>query len=86
MKFFLPMKLKLLSLFFFLGIISLFSQTKVSGHVYDEMNVPVAYANVLFKGTTEGQKKSGKQVFPNFPKRKAQHNGRNTPSRSKAGG
>ena len=53
MKFFLLMNLKLL-IVFFLGIGTVFSQTKVSGHVYDEMNAPVAYANVLFKGTTEG--------------------------------
>jgi hypothetical protein len=26
----------------------------VSGYVYDESNEPVAYANVLFKGSTEG--------------------------------
>ena len=32
----------------------MFSQTKVGGYVFDEMNEPVAYANVLFKGTTEG--------------------------------
>lgn len=31
-----------------------FSQTKVSGYVFDENNVSVAYANVLFKGSTEG--------------------------------
>lgn len=33
---------------------SLFSQTKVSGVVIDEFKNPVAYANVLFKGSTEG--------------------------------
>ena len=48
------MKLKL-SLFLiifnlFLGL----SQTKVSGYVFDEYNEPVAFANVLFKGSTEG--------------------------------
>ncbi len=30
------------------------AQTKVSGHVVDENNDPVAFANVLFKGSTEG--------------------------------
>ncbi len=48
------MKLKPTLLFFLLGIISVYSQTKVSGHVYDENGEPIAYANVLFKGTTEG--------------------------------
>ena len=48
------MKLKPTLLFFLFGIISVFSQTKVSGHVFDENGEPVAYANVLFKGTTEG--------------------------------
>jgi len=31
-----------------------FSQTKVSGYVFDENDEPVAFANVLFKGSTEG--------------------------------
>jgi len=48
------MNLKLLALFFFFGILSSFSQTKVSGYVFDESNKPVAYANIIFKGTTEG--------------------------------
>ena len=30
------------------------AQTKVSGTVIDEEGEPVAYANVLFKNTTEG--------------------------------
>ncbi|GAA4233047.1 DUF5686 family protein [Postechiella marina] len=30
------------------------AQTKVSGYVYDEYNEPVSFANVLFKGSTEG--------------------------------
>lgn len=30
------------------------SQTKVGGYVFDENNEPVAFANVLFKGSTEG--------------------------------
>lgn len=54
MKFFVIMKFKLLVLFFFSGIGFLFSQTKVSGHVYDENNDPVAYANIIFKNSTEG--------------------------------
>ncbi|RIA10720.1 carboxypeptidase-like protein [Flavobacteriaceae bacterium MAR_2010_72] len=41
-------------MFFFFGSVCAWSQTKVSGHVFDENNDPVAYANILFKGTTEG--------------------------------
>ena len=48
------MKQKLLILFLFFGISMAFSQTKVSGYVYDENNEPIAFANVLFKGSTEG--------------------------------
>lgn len=33
---------------------SVLAQTKVSGYVFDENNYPVAYANVFFKGSTEG--------------------------------
>ncbi len=51
---FLPMNFKLLLLFFFFGILFGFSQTKVSGYVFDENDQPVAFANVLFKGSTEG--------------------------------
>ena len=54
MKFFLDMNLKLSILFFFIGICSVLAQTKVSGYVFDENNYPVAYANVFFKGSTEG--------------------------------
>ena len=35
-------------------MISTFAQTKISGYVFDENNVSVAYANVIFKGSTEG--------------------------------
>ncbi|WP_458627735.1 DUF5686 and carboxypeptidase-like regulatory domain-containing protein [Winogradskyella sp. PC D3.3] len=48
------MKLKLLIPFLALGFFSALAQTKVSGHVFDENNVPVPFANVLFKGSTEG--------------------------------
>ncbi|MBJ7880321.1 DUF5686 and carboxypeptidase-like regulatory domain-containing protein [Gelidibacter salicanalis] len=48
------MKLTLRLLFFFFGMCSVFAQTKVSGVVFDESNVSVAYANVFFKGSTEG--------------------------------
>ncbi len=48
------MNLNLRTLVFFFGIFSTYAQTKVSGYVYDENNVSVAYANVLFKGSTEG--------------------------------
>ena len=30
------------------------AQTKVSGYVFDEENQPVAFASVIFKGSTEG--------------------------------
>lgn len=40
--------------FFFLFINFLAAQTKVSGVVYDEFKQPLPYANVVFKGTTEG--------------------------------
>ncbi|MBC2846344.1 DUF5686 and carboxypeptidase-like regulatory domain-containing protein [Winogradskyella flava] len=48
------MKLKLFTLLLFSGFISAFAQTKVSGYVFDEYNEPIAFANVLFKGSTEG--------------------------------
>jgi hypothetical protein len=34
--------------------IAAFAQTKVSGHVYDEFNEPVPFANVIFKSSIEG--------------------------------
>ncbi|WP_447635919.1 DUF5686 family protein [Flavobacterium microcysteis] len=40
--------------FFFFCINFLTAQTKVSGVVYDEFKQPLPYANVVFKGTTEG--------------------------------
>ncbi|MCX7551760.1 DUF5686 and carboxypeptidase-like regulatory domain-containing protein [Xanthomarina sp. F2636L] len=48
------MKIKLLGLLFFFSMGFLFSQTKVSGHVFDENNEPVAYANIIFKNSSEG--------------------------------
>jgi len=48
------MKVNFLLVLFFFGITSAFSQTKVSGHVIDENNEPVSFANVIFKGSTEG--------------------------------
>lgn len=48
------MKNFLFTFFFLAGLTFTFSQTKVSGHVYDENGEPIAFANVLFKGTTEG--------------------------------
>ncbi|WP_299226915.1 DUF5686 and carboxypeptidase-like regulatory domain-containing protein [uncultured Psychroserpens sp.] len=48
------MNLKLLLFFFFFGIFSVNAQTKVSGYVLDDSDQPVAFANVLFKGSTEG--------------------------------
>ena len=54
MKFFYNMNLRLLSIFFFFGILSVFSQTKVSGYVFDEFSEPVSFANIIFKGSTQG--------------------------------
>ncbi|WP_299520561.1 DUF5686 and carboxypeptidase-like regulatory domain-containing protein, partial [Winogradskyella sp.] len=48
------MKLRLLTLFLLFGFITVIAQTKVSGYVFDEKNEPVPFANVLFKGSTEG--------------------------------
>ncbi|HEX9601716.1 MAG TPA: carboxypeptidase-like regulatory domain-containing protein, partial [Mariniflexile sp.] len=56
MKFFCTMNPKLLFTFFLFGIISTstFAQTKVSGYVLDEDNQPISFANVIFKGSTQG--------------------------------
>ncbi|RLD30363.1 MAG: carboxypeptidase-like regulatory domain-containing protein [Bacteroidetes bacterium] len=48
------MKYRLLTIYFFFGIVSLFAQTKVSGHVFDENNDPVSFANIVFKGSSIG--------------------------------
>ncbi|MFT4610712.1 MAG: hypothetical protein ACJA1H_000061 [Glaciecola sp.] len=48
------MKKNFFILLFFFGICCAYAQTKVSGYVYDEFNEPVAFANILFKGSTEG--------------------------------
>jgi len=52
--FFINMKYRLLTIYFFFGIVSLFAQTKVSGHVFDENNDPVSFANIVFKGSSIG--------------------------------
>ena len=54
MKFFCIMKIRFLFLFLFVGILTALAQTKVSGYVFDEYNEPVSYANVIFKGSTQG--------------------------------
>jgi len=56
MKFFLSMKMKQTICHLFLLFLSIFSfgQTKVSGIVVDNENLPVPFANVLFKGSNEG--------------------------------
>ena len=54
MKFFCIMNIRLLIALFFLGIFSAFSQTKVSGYVFDEFDAPVSFANVIFSGSTQG--------------------------------
>ncbi|KGO95264.1 DUF5686 and carboxypeptidase-like regulatory domain-containing protein [Flavobacterium enshiense] len=48
------MKKFLLILSFFIFYISMSAQTKVGGVIYDENNQPMSYANVYFKGSTEG--------------------------------
>lgn len=48
------MKLNLLITFLLFGTIASLAQTKVSGYVYDENDQPIAFANVIFKGSTIG--------------------------------
>lgn len=48
------MKIKLLFALFLLNIYAVLAQTKVSGYVFDELNEPVSFANVIFSGSTEG--------------------------------
>ncbi|MDW5287401.1 DUF5686 family protein [Formosa sp. PL04] len=48
------MNLKLSLVLFIFGCISVIAQTKVSGYVFDENNEPIAYANVIFKGSSQG--------------------------------
>lgn len=53
MKFFFPMKTKIVVFFLFINAV-LFGQTKVGGKVTDEFNEPIAFANVIFKNSKEG--------------------------------
>jgi len=48
------MNSKLFILVFFFGSLFALAQTKVSGHVYDEDNNPISFANVVFKGSSVG--------------------------------
>lgn len=48
------MRYRLVVLLFLFGLGSTFAQTKVSGHVFDENNEPVSFANVIFKNSSEG--------------------------------
>ena len=48
------MKIKLLIVCLCFGFFSALAQTKVSGYVFDVNNEPIPFANVLFKGSTEG--------------------------------
>ncbi len=48
------MKKLFLFLSFVLSFVNMLAQTKVGGVVYDESNQPMGYANVYFKGSTEG--------------------------------
>ena len=45
---------KLLYFIAFICSFNAISQTKVSGHIFDENNDPVAFANVIFKGSSIG--------------------------------
>ncbi|NNK74151.1 MAG: carboxypeptidase-like regulatory domain-containing protein [Flavobacteriaceae bacterium] len=47
------MKRSITILLFFFGLAS-FAQTKVSGYVYDELNEPAPFANIIFKNSSEG--------------------------------
>jgi hypothetical protein len=48
------MKKYLCSIFFISFVTALCAQTKVSGKIFDDQNEPIAYANVLFKGSIQG--------------------------------
>ncbi|MFI1744334.1 DUF5686 family protein [Thalassobellus sediminis] len=48
------MRIKLLFALFLLNSFFAIAQTKVSGYVFDEYNEPVSFANVIFKGSTQG--------------------------------
>ena len=48
------MKKYFLLLLLCFGSLSLIAQTKVSGHVYDDANMPVPYVNIYFEGTSIG--------------------------------
>jgi hypothetical protein len=48
------MKYKLVFLILFFCGFKAWAQTKVGGHVFDANNDPVAFANVIFKGSSEG--------------------------------
>jgi len=54
MKFFVSMKYKILFFFLISGIFLVKAQTKVGGYVFDANNDPVAFANVIFKESSEG--------------------------------
>jgi len=48
------MKVKLTCILFLFAIFNSFSQTKVGGRVFDNFDVPVSFANVLFKDSNKG--------------------------------
>ncbi|NJX14500.1 DUF5686 and carboxypeptidase-like regulatory domain-containing protein [Tamlana crocina] len=48
------MNLRLLIALFFAVTSSSIAQTKVSGHVFDENDEPISFANVIFEGSTQG--------------------------------
>lgn len=54
MKFFVLIMEKKILFFTLLFTTIIFGQTKVGGKVVDEMNEPIAYANVVLKGSKDG--------------------------------
>lgn len=48
------MNIRIFFALFFLGFFSSLAQTKVSGYVFDEDNLPISFANIIFKGSTQG--------------------------------
>lgn len=48
------MKIKFTIALFLFGTITLLAQTKVSGYVYDENNQSIPFANIIFKGSSQG--------------------------------
>ncbi|WP_067144793.1 DUF5686 and carboxypeptidase-like regulatory domain-containing protein [Pseudotamlana agarivorans] len=48
------MRIRLFLALFFTCFCAVYAQTKVSGYVFDENKEPIAFANVIFSGSTQG--------------------------------